>query len=568
MAILDSATLATVATANVGTTPNEMVWAPNGRLFVSCSGSNSVSIIENGKTVETIKTSLSPKDPVGSTPIAVAITPDSKTLYVANADNNDVAVVDVSHKESQIRGFIPTGWYPSALAVSPDGKKLFVGTGKGLTFGPNGSVSDEGKPKMKYIASMLQGTLNVVDIPDEDQLAKYTAQVQANTPKPFLPPGSAGNEALRKIKHVVYIIRENRTYDQVFGDFGKGNGDPSLVMFGKEVTPNAHELASQFVLLDNTYCNGEVSEDGHQWCNGAYATEFVEKAWVNSYSGKGEPEGGEELQSSPAGYLWDLCRKKGIDYRSYGEFASFKSTPDSAPVFNGDKGLTGHASEEWAKGGRDWKKVDVFIDDLKKSESSGKWPSFMVMSLGEDHTSGLKAGAHTPQASVASNDYGIGKIVDAVSHSKFWKDTAIFIIEDDAQNGPDHVDAHRTVAFAISPYIKRGAIDNTMYTTASMIRTMEIILGLAPMTQFDKNAQTMQNAFTDKPDFTPYTALKPLIDIEAKNPGKGKLVEESNRLNWSKYDAADPDKLNEILWSALKPGQPLPAPVRSARLGQ
>src|SRR5262249_38531736 len=316
------------------------------------------------KVIETVKTSLDPKDPVGSTPDALALSPDGRRLYVANADNNNVAVVDVADaRESRVLGFIPTGWNPSSMAVSNDGRKLFVGTGKGLRFRGNYpaqvdaslvSVSPNPKTPYDYIGRVLGGAVSVVDVPDKAQLEAYTRQVRANTPRAddLVAQADAAliqKEVFSKIKHVVYIIRENRTYDQVFGDLGVGNGDPNLTLFGESVTPNAHQLARQTVVLDNLYCNGEVSEDGHQWCNGAYATDFTERAWPSSYSKRGGPQADERLPASPGGFLGDNCARHGLTYRSYGEFASFTSSPEGAPKFTGDKGLEGHACAEWDK---------------------------------------------------------------------------------------------------------------------------------------------------------------------------------------------------------------------------
>jgi YVTN family beta-propeller protein len=567
----------------VGTMPNELVWAKDGRLFVANAGSNSVSVIRNGVVTETVKTSLSPTDLVGSTPDALAVSPDGKRLYVANADNNDVAVVDISNaKEARVLGFIPTGWYPSALAIAPDGRTLYVGTGKGLGFrgNPNATLPDPNSVrtepgtghKYDYIAGILSGDVSAVRLPSAAGLKAYTQQVLANVPRPVpaSPTLTASLSTLHNIKHVLYIIRENRTYDQVLGDIGKGNGDPSLTLFGQNVTPNAHALASHYVLLDNLYCNGEVSEDGHKWCDAAYATDFIEKSWPSSYSGRGEPDGDERVADSPAGEIWDNCARHGLTYRSYGEDADLTSTPDAPPVFTGDKGLAGHVNTEWAKfpfgKGRDTQRAALFLGELKTAETTGIWPQFMVAWLPEDHTAGLKAGAFTPTAAVASNDQAVGQIVAGISHSRFWKDTAIFIIEDDAQNGPDHVDAHRTEGFVISPYVKRGAIDSTQYTTASMVRTMEVILNLPPMTQYDKNATPMLNCFTPDADMTAYTNIGPKVDLEAKNPERGEGETASAKMDFSGPDRADPDALNAILWHALKPGVTMPAPVRSARL--
>jgi YVTN family beta-propeller protein len=583
VSLFDTPSFKETARIPVGSHPNEMVWAKDGRLFVANSGSNEVSIIVNGKVTETIRTSMDPRAPVGSTPDALALSNDVARLYVANADNNNVAVIDVSHAaESRVIGFIPTGWYPTALAVSPDGRQLYVGTGKGMGFRNNYPAvtafkqpGPDPKNPFDYIAGVLSGHVSIVDLPDAQRLAVYTQQAKANVPVPDTFTDTAHAAAIRqdvfpKIKHVVYIIRENRTYDQVLGDLGFGNGDPRLTIFGAKVTPNAHALSKRFVTLDNLYCDGEVSEDGHQWSNAAYATDFNQKSWTNSYSTRSEPDGDERVMSSPAGYLWDACERKHLTYRSYGEMAGFVSSPDSEPEVKAVGSLKGHVSTEWlkvkARAGRDPEKAAVFIRELQAAEKTGEWPNFMVMSLGEDHTQGLRPGAFTPSALVASNDQALGQIVEAVSHSRFWNETAIFVIEDDAQNGPDHVDAHRTVALVISPWVKRNAVDSSMYSTSSMVRTIELILGLPPMTQFDAAATPMEFSFTNVPDYAPIDNLTPQIDLMTKNPPTGPGAVASLKLDFSDYDKADPDELNRILWAALKPGQPMPAPVRSARV--
>ena len=586
VSLLNAKTLKEAARVKVGSHPNDLAFAKDGRLFVANAGSNSISVIRGEKVIETIKTSFDPKAPVGSTPAALAITNDGKRLYVANADNNDITVVNIANPgESVVLGFIPTMWYPSAIAVSPDGKKIFVGAGKGgLNLNGNFPAETEYKvaspdPKKPYdyVGATLTGALSIIDAPSPAQLAAYTAQVKSNFPNPAANIDQAhadriAKEVFPKIKHVLYIIRENRTYDQVFGDLGKGNGDPNLVLFGEDVTPNAHKLARETLILDNLYCNGEVSQDGHQWSNAAYATDFTQKAWVNSYSRRGEPDADERLTASPAGYLWDNCKKHGKTYRSYGEFASFRSTPDSEPRFVGDPDLKDHVSVEWLKlkmsqgGGRqrDTKLAEIFIKELQQAEAKGEWWNYMVMSLGEDHTDGLLPGRFTPTACVASNDQALGMMIEAITKSKFWPETAIFIIEDDAQNGPDHVDARRTVGLVISPYIKRGIVDSTMYTTVSYVRTMELILGLPPMTQYDALATPMHNCFTTEPVLTAYTPVPARVDLMARNPMAGEGAQRSARLDWSDYDRADFDELNDILWKAIKGNQPMPAPVRSA----
>ena len=578
VSLLDPGPLTERARVPVGRRPNALAWGKDGRLFVADSGDNAVSVIAGATLRETIKTSLDPRAPVGSTPDALVVSPDGRRLYVANADNNDVAVVDISRaQESRVLGFIPTGWYPSALAVSPDGRRLFIGTGKGLRFRPNATpgtriTSPNSVDGFDYIGNCLSGTVSVVDVPSAAHLAAYTRQVRANVPTPASPavPQAVAETTFRKTKHVVYIIRENRTYDEDFGDIKQGNGDPSLCLFNRDVTPNAHTLADRYVLLDNLYCNGEVSEDGHQWCDAAYATDYTERAWPLSYGGRGEPDEDDGLGASPAGYLWDNCARHGVSYRNYGEASSFKSSPDSPPVFTGPKTLNGHTSYAYAQipwfgKGRDLARAQVFIDDLHQAEHTGAWPQLMVLSLPEDHTQGLEAGAYTPTANVAENDQALGRIVEAVSHSKFWPQTAIFVIEDDAQNGPDHVDAHRTVGLVLSPYVRHG-VDSTLYTTASFVRTMELILGLPPMTQFDADATPLYASFTGVPDLMAYDCRSPHVDLEARNPKTGPGAQASAKLDLSAPDRADPDALNAILWHALRPGRPLPAPVRSALL--
>jgi YVTN family beta-propeller protein len=589
VSLLDPATLKETAKLKVGNHPNDLSYCKDGRLFIANAGSNSVSVIRNGRVIETIRTSFEPKALVGSTPVSLAITNDARRLYVANADNNDIAVIDISNaRASEVLGFIPTGWYPTAVAVSPDGKKIFAGTGKGgMRLRGNFPAATEykiGSPDPKkpydYVGSQLEGTFSIIDAPDRAQLKIYTAQVKNNFPNPAAQidqrhADRITKEVFPKIKYVLYIIRENRTYDQVLGDLGKGNGDPNLTLFGENVTPNAHKLARETVILDNLYCNGEVSQDGHQWSNAAYATDYTQKAWVNSYSRRGQPEADERLTASPAGYIWDNCRKHGKSYRSYGEFASFRSSPDTEPVFVGASGLRENASLEWSKlktmpGGRqrDTKLAEVFIKEMQEAEAKSEWWNFMVMSLGEDHTDGLTPGRFTPSACVASNDLALGMIVEAVSKSKFWPETAIFIIEDDAQNGPDHVDARRTVGLVYSPYVKRGGIvDSTMYTTVSYLRTMELILGLPPMTQYDQLATPLYQVFNTTPTLTPYAHEAARVDLLAKNAATGEGAQRSARLDWSEYDRVDFDELNDILWKALKGNQPMPAPVRSALLG-
>ena len=589
VSLVDTETNRRVRDLTVGLRPNDMTLGPDGRLFVACAGDNTVHVIQTRTleeppipasparrlwdgTREIISTSLYPQSPEGSTPDSVAVSQDGKTLFIANADNNSVMVVNVSEPNlSVVDGFIPVGWYPSAVAVSPDDQTLFVVNGKGLTSRANVPPQRASPrllhkpPPFDHIGRTFQGALSVIPRPTAAQMAAYTGQVRRNSP---YTPESLRRASMKSntvipdqvgapcpIKYVLYIIKENRTYDQVLGGFkdahGRpaGNGDPNLVMFGEEVTPNHHQLARDYVLLDNLYCNGEVSVDGHSWCDAAMATDFDQRSWIMSYSSHGRLPGNEEMENPAAGYLWDLCERHGLSYKNYGEGAQ--------RVASINRG-------KWT-GERDMDKVQYWIDDLQAAEQSGGLPRFTIMSLGENHTRGTTPGAFTPDASVASNDLGLGRIVEAASRSRFWKEMAIFVIEDDAQNGPDHVDAHRTVGFVISPYCKRGVVDSTLYTTASMIRTMELILGLPPLTQYDAGATPMFNCFRKTAKLTGYHALVPKVDLAARNTRKAPFAQQSQQMDFSEYDRAPEDELNRILWYVTKgTDAPYPAPIHRA----
>ncbi|HEV3205178.1 MAG TPA: bifunctional YncE family protein/alkaline phosphatase family protein [Gemmataceae bacterium] len=583
-----------VAKIPVGEHPTQMAFHPkDNRLFVACASSNCVTAIDTmrGVVTETIMTALFPRSPQGSTPDALAIAPDGQTLYVANADNNCVAVIDISvANESQVKGFIPTGWYPTSVAVTPNGKTLLVGVGKGNQTRANPFAKivpeDKASPRRSpypYIGTILSGSLSIVAIPDEKQLSEYTATVYRNCPysdkiltnvpaeHKTAVPSKVGDSS--PIKHVIYIIKENRTYDQVFGDMKEGNSDPALVMFGENVTPNHHKLAREFVLLDNLYCNGHVSRDGHPWSTMAYNTDYVARDWALTYSkraGISDDDQGN-LSKAPSGYLWDACARAGLTYRSYGEYGGRVSQPDGSIRMEGRvPGLIGHMCPDYAlsKNGkklRDPENVDVFLKEFRQFEKNNNLPRFIIMSLGEDHTTGTTPGTFTPEACVASNDLALGRLVEEVSNSKYWPETAIFVIEDDAQNGPDHVDAHRTVGLVISPYAKRHFLDSTQYATVSMIRSIELILGLPPLSQYDAAARPMFASFTDKPDPKPYTHEKARIDLQAINLKTAYGAERSRKMDFSDYDKIDAFELNEILWRSIKGTEaPLPPAVRQA----
>ncbi|HYK90792.1 MAG TPA: bifunctional YncE family protein/alkaline phosphatase family protein, partial [Acidobacteriota bacterium] len=553
---------------------------------VANANSNTISAVDvaSGKAVEHISVALYPNSPAGSTTNALALSPDGSRLFAANADNNDVAVIDITRSgASKVLGFIPVGWYPTALAVSRDGKTLYVANGKG-----NQSMANPKGPQptkrwgreAEYIGRLLLGTVSVIPVPDVEALARHTEQVYKNVPyseQTRLAVDFSGTSAIPKrvgdkspIEHVIYIIKENRTYDQVFGDIKEGNGDPNLTLFGEEITPNIHALAREFVLLDNLYCDAEVSADGHNWSMGAYATDYVEKTWPSQYSDRRKTydyEGGAAIVAPSAGYIWDACRRAGVSYRSYGEWVSNGLRP-------GDPGkaraaaLEGHIDPHYRGWDLEYSDIDRakrFLSELKRFESEGEMPRFQVVRLGNDHTKGVQPGALSPRSYVAQNDLALGMLVDGVSKSKFWPTTAIFVIEDDAQNGPDHVDAHRTEALAISPYIKRRTVDSTMYSTSSMLRTMELILAIPPMSQYDASATPMFASFGDKPDLTAFSARPARHSLTEKNPAGRAGARRSMEMNFDEADAAPDIELNEIIWKSIKGSNSvMPAPVRTA----
>ncbi len=593
--VVDPDSLRVIRRIAVGEHPNQIAVHPSdNRLFVACSSSNSVSVIDTSRGIvtETIVTALFPNAPEGSTPDAVAVSSDGSTLFVANADNNCVAVVDITApSQSLVRGFIPTGWYPTALAVTPDGRSLLVGVGKGNQTKANPFYDEEddregGRPGLPYpyIGTTLSGALSIVPIPNNERLQEYTETVYENCPYSDELLGMAPSERetviptnvgqTGPIEHVLYIIKENRTYDQVFGDMPEGNGDPSLVMFGEEVTPNHHKLAREFVLLDNLYCNGQVSRDGHPWSTMAYNTDYIARDWLLTYSGRGgvDDDDEQDLSTPPSGFIWDLCARHGLTYRSYGEYTDRQTQPDgTVKSVARVPGLVGHVHPTFrvpkvpGTRARDTDNADIFIEEFRQFERDGNLPRFMIMSLGEDHTDGTRPGRYTPQACVGSNDLALGRIIDVVSHSSYWPKTAIFVIQDDAQNGPDHVDAHRTVGLVISPYTKRQAVVSTQYTTSSMLRTIELILGLPPMSQYDAAATPMFDCFEAEADLTPYDHVPARIDLNAKNTLASYGAQRSLQMNFDEYDQINDFELNEILWGAIKgPDAPLPPAVRRA----
>jgi YVTN family beta-propeller protein len=577
---------------SVGDNPNEMCLTKDGRyLFVANANDNSVSIIDTreDKVTETLNAAMYPDAPSGSTSNGLALSHDEKTLYIANADNNCLAVFDISIPgSSRSKGFIPVGWYPTNVKVL--GKKIFVSNGKGFTsaanpYGPDPSEqrqkviyqkSDSSRPvDVQYIGGLFKGTMSIIDVPDEKTMGAYSKAVYENVPytkeKERNPGGEAGNPIPRMvgdsspIKYVFYVIKENRTYDQVLGDIPEGNGDSSLVLFGEKITPNQHALAREFVLLDNFYVDGEVSADGHNWSMGAYATDYLEKNWPTSYGGRGgeyDAEGTREIANNKNGFIWDLCSRSGVSYRTYGEFADdYKANIPS---------LEGHFCPyytSWDESVRDTTRFSQWRREFDSLLAKNAVPKLNTLRFINDHTQGLTPNKPTPFAHVADNDLAVGLFVEYLSQSPIWKETAIFIVEDDAQNGPDHVDAHRTTAYLAGGFVKRRFVDHTMYSTSSMLRTMELILGLPPMTQYDAAATPMWNCFSLRPDTSPFRAKPSNINLDDINTKNNALSKKSLEFDFSKEDRVPDLEFSELIWKAVKgENSIMPAPRRSAFL--
>lgn len=676
------------------------------RLFVANSNADSVSVIDTltNKEIERIDVRLAENALPGASPEGIALSADEKTLYVANAHSNAVAVVELSDKarggsaeakgketaKSKILGFIPTGQYPSAVAVA-DGK-LFVGNGKGTGFEPSSmrannsgwtpNPPNEAFPPNKkksnqggqYSGSIVSGNISMVSLPDAPTLAHYTQQAMQNDGlMDFAPPRLFAGES--PIKHVVYIIKENRTYDQVFGDVktsGDGqaaDGVPDFAIFGngdaarrpngssQAVTPNHHALAQRFGLFDRFFVNSEASPDGHNWATAAFSSDYVDQGFRWEYSERGrtydwegynrlpdyEPpgeldlgkfngdalaaltdllekhlpyrQGFTDLAEPRTLYLWDAAARAGLTYRNYGEFVtvisrkdveaagkklhksypdissavhaiankeslqkhhseSFRSfdvtAPDSMtvecykaalnPAGSTDAAVTRDNSNANCRGNSrlgEW--LAEFHDFVKEREAghADRMPALNVLRFPNDHTTGMKNGFPTPQFMVADNDYAVGRLVEAISSSMYWKDTAIFVIEDDAQAGPDHVDSHRSVGLVISAYNRPGALIHKFHNTVSMIRTMEMLLGIVPMNQLDASAVPM-DIFQETPDLTPYKAALPtiavdnLMTVKPKDKTSAEWMKKSMHQNFAHADMADPKILNAVIWFACK----------------
>lgn len=593
--------------------------APNGRyVVVANAASDNLSVIDSraDKIVETICARQEPGDLFGAQPNALAFDRRGKTLFVCNATQNAVAVFQFKPGESKLLGLIPVGWFPGAIAHDARRNTLYVANIKNIT--------DTKREPQKRLGNGLGfntkeycGSLSLVPVPSEKELAadtqvaladlRYPLLAQAKLParagvSPQPVPERVGEPSV--FKHVIYILKENRTYDQVLGDITNGNGDADLCVFGQHVTPNEHKIVHDFVLLDNTYCSGIISADGHNWADEGLATEYLERSfagWPRDYpAGGGDIDGGDALAYSPAGFIWDDALAHGKTFHDYGEFCTERNHwtdtghkkritfLDAYHDFvNGTKEITyecypnveslrPYMCKDYATWGLnipDQVRCAKFIEELKAFEKAGTFPEFTILWLPNDHTSGVAAGTPKPRAQVADNDLAVGKVVEAVSHSAFWKDTCIFAIEDDPQNGWDHVSGYRTTAYVASPYTKRNAVVSTQYNQTSLLRTMELILGLPPMNQFDATATPMFDCFTSTPDFTPFESVANNVPLDEMNPSPDKIEDAalrkdafvSARLPLTLPDQCPDDVLNRILWRAVK-GSQVPYPTWAVKV--
>jgi YVTN family beta-propeller protein len=587
VSIVDLTAQAEIAQVETGLHPADLALSADGRrLFVANANSDSVTVIDTAerKVTETISVRPDPMLAFGCGSNALALSPDEKTLYVANGGNNALAVVALKgdrRDKSAVIGFIPTGWYPGAVALS--GGHLFVANVKGVGSLGKSTRREPGRHVKDYL-----GTVTKVPLPTASELAAYTKQAladarvpqalaaweKAQSPeKPVPVPLHVGEPSV--FDHVVYIIKENRTYDQVLGDMPQGNGDPKLCIFGKSVSPNHHALAEEFVLLDNYYCNSVLSADGHAWAMEGNVTDYFEKAFGGFTRIYFE---GDPLTASSSGFIWDSVLLHGLSFRNYGE----KDFPKTVPVSSwlqmyrdwtsGTKAIQmtfakSYPSLEpysapypgWNLKIPDVVRADLFLEELGRYEKSGDWPHFMIVYLPSDHTNGTAAGTPTPRAMVADNDLALGRVIEGISRSKFWPKTCIFAIEDDPQAGFDHVDGHRSFCLVASPYTKRGQVVHAFYNQTSVLHTMERMMGLPPLTQFTAMSPLMSECFTDKPDLRPYVATRNLVALDELNGKLAELpapalrwAEASARQNFDEPDRVDDDTMNRILWFSMR----------------
>lgn len=579
----------------IGAHPTDLLWIagapeqPEGgaapyvaRLFVAAANTNNVYAVgvsadNQLNVVEAINVSMTPRQPLGMTPSGLAASADKKRLFVACSDANTVAVVDIASDRSRVEGFIPVGWYPTAVRALPSGGLIAINGKGGRSYpnpnGPSPRVGDspvhKGLEAEQYVARMQTGTASWIEPFTPAQLETWT-QAALND-MPYRDAKLDETSPLPAIQHVLYIVKENRTYDQVLGDMKEGNGDPNLVLFGENVTPNLHKIAREYVLLDNFYVNADVSADGHNWSTAAIAPDYVNKLWPSNYAKRRAVYDFEEQDAAalpPAGYLWTNANAAGLSIRNFGYMAENKegAKPGEEQIRKVNDPILAKCTNRYYRSFDldypDVERANTFLKELRDYERTGEMPRLIVMRLGNDHTNGTSPGRLSPLSYAADNDQAVGMIVEGISKSKFWTSTAIFIVEDDAQNGPDHVDSHRSPAYIVSAYIKRHTVDSTMYNTTSMLRTMEFLLGLRPMTHFDAGARAIVAPFQQTADAAPYTLEKPRVSLTDRNPANAPGAGQSAKMDFAEADDVDEDQLNDILWRAIRKDAP-PPPTRS-----
>ncbi|MDQ6766570.1 MAG: beta-propeller fold lactonase family protein [Candidatus Eremiobacteraeota bacterium] len=560
VSLLDANTGAQRSTIAVGSHPNALLLSPDGSaLYVACANDDSVTVIDtkSGTVRTTIDVAIFPHSLPGAIPNGLALSADGEILFVADAGENAIVAVDLGGSPPAVFGAVPTGWYPTDVVASRDGKKLFVLDGKGISGHANPSfihsdaVKSSKPDDYRYYVANTAGDIEMLDLPDRAQLAAGLSTVRWNAA--YSPKNIAARMASAG-DHIIYIIKENRPYDEVLGDDPRGNGDAHLAIFGRRFTPNIHKLVADFVLLDNFDTDAFVSADGHNWSTAAYSSDYVDKLWPATYGLRRTVNGHQVYDyqqsgpaSPPGGYLWDNARKYNVSVRDYGEFVVKNKAGRYAPTVPELTGIIDPRYAGFDLGYSDQARISEWLREFQGYVARRDLPQLEIVLLPNDHTVGTRPGAKTPYAMVADNDYALGRLVEAVSHSPYWSNTIIFCVEDDAQDGPDHASDHRAVALVIGARVKRGVVDHTHYTTSSVIRTIEEILGLPPMSQYDAGATTMFRLLADAPNKKPWAALRPLVDlneVNAPNPD----AKASQALNLDEADAADPATLHAILW--------------------
>ena len=552
--------LKAVGKITVGRHPSALLSNKSGsRLFVALAGSDEIAVVDtkSKKVVQRLSDAAPAGPSEGSTPNALALSADESKLFVAEGDGNAVAVFDVSGADSNKPvGRIPTDWYPAALVNHGNDLLVLCGKGHGSHANPDGPIPAEPLVRRTgYDLGQLNGTLRVIPNGfDSITLADYSRRVsEANN-----WGEQRGAKTYPPFKHVVYIIKENRTYDQVFGDLKEGDGDPSLVFFGQAISPNHHALALRFGLLDRFFTNSEVSSQGHIWSTAAYVTDYDEKTVHSMYSDRHADIDNEEIDEPGNGFLWNLAQKKGITFRDYGEMVNDPKSPEWETTKR--RGLADHIDMAYPPFNleiSDQKRADAWIAEFKQFVEKGQMPQLEILHLPNDHTAGGHAGSHTPKALMADNDLALGRIVEALSKSPFWKDTVMFVLEDDSQSGPDHVDSHRSPALIISAYNHSGT-NHRFANTTDVIAAIEDILQLDRMSKFDYFSRSLADVFSDTPDMTPYTPVMPEQDMNEMNPKSSAAGEMSKGLDFSKPDRIDDDVFNRILWRMMKGDESFP----------